>query len=194
MNSKNTRVEWTNMSPTIKHSAKQLKLQLQHQHPNHHPHWMRTQHKQKSCDKSSHFLHLSSCPHLSHVCVLSEHITTISGSDKKDNNSSWNHCPGKEKKRTHSFSSIHFSSLLIPSFFLFFLISFFPIFQPIPTFWGWIHYIPQTLLHILKKQKPSPTSTTTKIHVSADELIHEKEKFRSISDELDSTFFELTGY
>lgn len=27
-----------------------------------------------------------------------------------------------------------------------------------------------------------------------DELVHEKEKYKSISDELDSTFSELTGY
>lgn len=27
-----------------------------------------------------------------------------------------------------------------------------------------------------------------------DELVHEKEKYKSVSDELDQTFAELTGY
>lgn len=30
--------------------------------------------------------------------------------------------------------------------------------------------------------------------LSTDELVHEKEKYKSISDELDQTFSELTGY
>ena len=28
----------------------------------------------------------------------------------------------------------------------------------------------------------------------ADELVHEKEKFKAISDELDQTFAEMSGY
>ena len=30
--------------------------------------------------------------------------------------------------------------------------------------------------------------------VIADELVHEKEKFKAISDELDQTFAEMSGY
>ena len=31
-------------------------------------------------------------------------------------------------------------------------------------------------------------------NVVADELVHEKEKFKAISDELDQTFAEMSGY
>ena len=31
-------------------------------------------------------------------------------------------------------------------------------------------------------------------NVIADELVHEKEKFKAISDELDQTFAEMSGY
>jgi hypothetical protein len=32
------------------------------------------------------------------------------------------------------------------------------------------------------------------IRVFPDELVHEKEKFKAISDELDQTFAEMSGY
>jgi hypothetical protein len=31
-------------------------------------------------------------------------------------------------------------------------------------------------------------------HIRQDELVHEKEKFKAISDELDQTFAEMSGY
>jgi len=33
-----------------------------------------------------------------------------------------------------------------------------------------------------------------KFYYVSDELVHEKEKFKAISDELDQTFAEMSGY
>jgi len=48
-----------------------------------------------------------------------------------------------------------------------------------------------TLFVILRKKKLNGKGTASN---KKDELVHEKEKFKAISDELDQTFAEMSGY
>jgi hypothetical protein len=42
---------------------------------------------------------------------------------------------------------------------------------------------------------PAPTACACFCHtLPSDELVHEKEKYKSIADEMDTTFAELAGY
>ena len=42
--------------------------------------------------------------------------------------------------------------------------------------------------------RPLATASLTAVRRLTDDLVHEKEKFKSVSDELDTTFSEMSAY
>ena len=63
------------------------------------------------------------------------------------------------------------------------------------TFYFWISRSMNDLVEVtLEKKLIFPNDYFQFFIFFADELVHEKEKFKAISDELDQTFAEMSGY